>query len=248
MFRLENKILVVTGSNGLLGRRIVKACKAQGATVIGVDLTFDQSDDQEVFQLKMDITSQDSVRGAIVTIIKKYGRIDGWINNAYPRTKDWGLKIEDIPFDSWRKNVDMHLNGYFLCCREVLETMKKQKYGSVINMSSIYGLVGPDFSVYEGTSMTMPAAYSAIKGGINNLSRYLAAAYGPYGIRVNCVSPGGIFDNQPTSFVESYENKVPLRRMGKAEDIIGPIIFLLSEEASYVTGHNLLVDGGWTAI
>ncbi|SIR42309.1 oxidoreductase [Pontibacter lucknowensis] len=248
MFRLENKIVVVTGSNGLLGKKISKACKAQGATVIGADLKFDQSEDQEVFQIKMDITSQESVKEAITAIISKFGRIDGWINNAYPRTKDWGLKIEDIPFDSWRMNVDMHLNGYFLCCREVLETMKKQKGGSVINMSSIYGLVGPDFTVYDGTDMTMPAAYAAIKGGINNLSRYLAAAYGPYGIRVNCVSPGGIFDNQPASFVESYGSKVPLRRMGNAEDIMGPIVFLLTDESSYITGHNLLVDGGWTAI
>ncbi len=247
MFRLDNKIVVITGSNGLLGKRIAKACKEQGAIVIGADLAFDNTD-EDTHQIVMDITSEVSVKESIKTLIAKYGRIDGWINNAYPRTQDWGLDIEELPFDSWRRNVDMHLNGYFLCCREVLETMKKQEGGTVINMSSIYGLVGPDFTVYEGTNMTMPAAYSAIKGGINNLSRYLAAAYGPYGIRVNCVSPGGIFDHQPESFVENYEKKVPLKRMGKAEDIIGPIIFLLSDDASYVTGHNLLVDGGWTAI
>ena len=142
----------------------------------------------------------------------------------------------------------MHLNGYFLCCRHVLEQMKIQQSGSLINMSSIYGLVGPDFSIYENTQMTMPAAYSAIKGGINNLTRYLASYYGKYQVRVNTVSPGGIYDNQPEAFVESYNKKVPMKRMGQPKDVVSAIYFLLSDESSYITGHNLVVDGGWTAI
>jgi NAD(P)-dependent dehydrogenase (short-subunit alcohol dehydrogenase family) len=117
-----------------------------------------------------------------------------------------------------------------------------------VNISSIYGSVGPDFTVYDGTEMTMPAAYAAIKGGVVNLTRYLAAYYGPYGVRINCVSPGGIFDQQPQSFVSAYEKKVPMRRMGIPEDIAAPVAFLLSDEAAYITGHNLMVDGGWTAI
>lgn len=248
MFRLDNKVVVVTGSSGLLGKKIVKACKEQGATVVGADLKYETPEDENIFNIQMDITSPESVKKNIEEVLSKFGKIDGWVNNAYPRTADWGASIEDLPFDSWRKNVDMHLNGYFLCCKEILETMKKQTTGSVINMSSIYGLVGPDFSVYEGTNMSMPVAYSAIKGGINNLTRYLAAYYGPFGLRVNCVSPGGIFDNQPKRFVESYEKKVPLRRMGTPKDIMGPVIFLLSDASSYISGHNLLVDGGWTAI
>lgn len=248
MFRLDNKVIVITGSNGLLGQKIAKVCKEQGAVVVGTDLKFDSQEDHTTTNIKMDITSPDSVRNVIEEISIKFGKIDGWVNNAYPRTQDWGSKVEDLPFDSWRKNVDMHLNGYFLCCKEVLERMKQQRNGTVVNMSSIYGVVGPDFSVYEGTSMTMPVAYSAIKGGLNNLTRYLAAYYGPYNVRVNCLSPGGIFDNQPESFVKSYESKVPLKRMGTAQDILGPLVFLLSDSSSYVTGHNLLVDGGWTAI
>lgn len=247
MFRLNNKIIVITGSNGLLGSRIAEACIEQGATVIGVDLEFTKQQNN-IHNFEMDITSPDSVKAVIEKILIKFGKIDGWLNNAYPRTSDWGSKIEDLSFESWRKNVDMHLNGYFLCCKEILETMKKQKGGSVINMSSIYGLVGPDFSIYNGTNMTMPVAYSAIKGGINNLTRYLAAYYGPFGIRVNCVSPGGIYDNQPEGFVKSYEKKVPMRRMGVVDDILGPIVFLFSDASSYISGHNLLVDGGWTAI
>jgi NAD(P)-dependent dehydrogenase (short-subunit alcohol dehydrogenase family) len=126
--------------------------------------------------------------------------------------------------------------------------MKRQGFGSLINMSSIYGLTGPDFTIYEGTQMTTPVAYSAIKGGINNMSRYLASYYGPYQVRVNTVSPGGIFDNQPQQFVENYNKKVPMRRMGSPKDIVAAVHYLLTDEASYVTGHNLVVDGGWTAI
>jgi len=245
MFSIEGKVIIVTGGNGLLGKQIVKSFREQGANVVAVDIFFETQRDDDFI---IDITNENSVKEGVNAILKKYGRIDGWVNNAYPRTSDWGKKLEDIPFDSWRKNVDMHLNGYFLCCQVVLEQMKIQQFGSLVNMSSIYGLVGPDFTVYNGTDMTMPAAYSAIKGGLINLTRYLAAYFGPYQIRVNSVSPGGIFDNQPSAFVDNYNKKVPLRRMGSPKDIVAAIHYLLADEASYVTGHNLIVDGGWTSI
>ena len=126
--------------------------------------------------------------------------------------------------------------------------MVKQKRGSIINMASMYGVVAPDFTVYDGTNMTMPAAYSAIKGGLVNLTRYIAAYYGPQQIRVNTVSPGGIFDNQNTIFVRNYEKKVPMRRMGTPSDIAPSVVFLLSDDSKYITGQNLIIDGGWTAI
>lgn len=245
MFSVKDKIIVVTGGNGLLGKKMVQSLRAGNGVCISADIDF--SDDSE-YNCVIDITSETAVKEAIKSILAKYGRIDGWVNNAYPRTSDWGNKMENVAYSSWQKNIDMHLNGYFLCCREILEAMKIQQSGSVINMSSIYGMVGPDFSVYEGTSMTMPVAYSAIKGGIINLSRYLAAYYGPHQVRVNCISPGGIFDNQPEDFVNRYSAKVPLRRLGSPEDIVSGVHFLLSAESSYITGHNLVIDGGWTAI
>lgn len=245
MFSVADKIIVVTGGQGLLGRQIVCSLRKEGAIVISGDIKTDKDD---LHSYLIDITKEASVEQFVMDIVIKFGKIDGWVNNAYPRTADWGFKMEDVPFESWRSNVDMHLNGYFLCCKLVLEQMKKQQHGSVINMSSIYGLVGPDFGVYKGTAMTMPVAYSAIKGGINNLTRYLAAYYGPHQIRVNTISPGGIFDNQPESFVQAYNEKVPLRRMGNPGDIVSAVHYLLSDETSYVTGHNLIVDGGWTAI
>jgi NAD(P)-dependent dehydrogenase (short-subunit alcohol dehydrogenase family) len=245
MFSIKDKVIVVTGGSGLLGGKIIEVLRGQSAKAISADLKVPDNDE---LSIKIDITSEQAVRDAVSAIVAKYGRIDGWINNAYPRTSDWGNKFEDIKVESWKQNVDMHLNGYFLCCQIVLEQMKKQSSGSLINMSSIYGLVGPDFNVYNGTSMTMPAAYAAIKGGLNNLTRYLAAYYGPYQVRVNAVSPGGIFDNQPQPFVTNYNNKVPMRRMGNPMDIASAVCFLLTDESSYITGHNLVVDGGWTAI
>ncbi|RWX02386.1 oxidoreductase [Flavobacterium cerinum] len=245
MFSINDKVIVITGGNGLLGKQMVSTFREQGATVVAADIYFEEKSADDFI---IDITDENSVKEGIAAIVKKYNRIDGWVNNAYPRTKDWGNKFEDISPESWRKNVDMHLNGYFLCCQVVLEQMKNQKFGSLINMSSIYGLVGPDFTVYEGTEMTMPAAYSAIKGGLNNFTRYLASYYGAYQIRVNTVSPGGIFDNQPESFVNNYNKKVPMKRMGSPKDIVSAVYFLLTDDSSYVTGHNLVVDGGWSAI
>ena len=142
----------------------------------------------------------------------------------------------------------MQLNSCFILCQHVLQIMKEQGYGSVVNIGSIYGVVGNDFTIYEGYGGTSPAAYSAIKGGIINFSRYLASYYGKYNVRVNVVSPGGIIDKQHPSFIERYSQKSLLKRMGKPEEIAPAVSFMLSDDASFITGHNLMVDGGWTAI
>ncbi len=245
MNSLAGKVLAITGGSGLLGREIVDYLKKCSAKVFNLDINHSSEDS---YNIKADVTDEVSVRNAIDSIVARHGRIDGWINNAYPRTADWGANVEEVKMESWRKNVDLQLNAYFMCCKCVLEAMKKQQSGSIVNMSSIYGIVAPDFQVYKNTQMTMPVAYSAIKAGIINFTKYLAAYYGPHNIRVNSVSPGGIFDGQPKVFVEQYEEKVPLRRMGKPTDIAPAVAFLISDDSSYVTGHNLVVDGGWTAI
>ena len=246
MANLEGKIIIVTGGSGLLGKCIIDKIKEEKGLAINADINVETNDD--LTNIKCNITDETSIKNAIQTICKKYGKIDGLVNNAYPRTKDWGFKFEDIRYDSWQKNVDWQLNSQFLFCQQVFEVMKVQGSGSIVNMASIYGVVGADFTVYEGTHMTMPAAYSAIKGGIINFSRYIASYFGKFGIRVNCVSPGGIFDNQNETFVQNYEKKVPLGRMGNPDDIAPAVSFLLSSEAKYITGHNLIIDGGWTAI
>ena len=204
--------------------------------------------DYKIIYEKFDTADLDIIENKMDLLFKKFGKPDIWINNAYPRTKDWGKGIEDLKIDSWRKNIDMHMNSYSWISRYVCIAMKSNEGGSLINMASIYGLVGNDFSVYKGTNINPPMAYAAIKAGIINLSRYLASHFGPFNIRVNNICPGGIFDSQDKNFVVKYSDKTPLKRMGNASEIAPAVIFLSSDAASYITGETLIIDGGWTAI
>jgi NAD(P)-dependent dehydrogenase (short-subunit alcohol dehydrogenase family) len=244
--RLKKKIIIVTGGNGLLGSAIVERIKLEGGFCINFDINHKTSED--LSNVECNITNQKSIDDALKMVVEKYSKIDGLVNNAYPRTKDWGNKFEDIDYISWKENVDIQMNTSFYICQKVLVQMKMQKNGSIVNITSIYGVVGNDFTVYDGTNLTSPAAYSAIKGGIINFTRYLASYFGKYNIRTNCVSPGGIFNNQNEIFVKNYEYKVPMKRMGTPEDIAPSVIFLLSDDSKYITGQNLIIDGGWTAI
>ncbi len=246
--KLNDKIIIVTGGNGLIGQAIINHLFCKGAFVINVDIA-DTSVVESSFYYKCDITDAEAVREMVIMVVEKFKRIDGLVNNAYPRTKDWGNVFENVSLDSWKQNVDMQLSSCFHLSQLVLAEMKANRSGSIVNIASIYGIVGNDFSLYEEVEgMTSPVAYSAIKGGIINLTRYLASYFGPYSIRVNCVSPGGVFNNQAESFVRKFETKVPLRRMASPNDIAPSVAFLLSDDATYITGHNLVVDGGWTAI
>lgn len=244
--KLKDKIILLTGGFGLLGKSILIKLQNEGAFVINADIV--AKDAPDFSNMYLDITSEDSIQSLFSRIFKKFGRIDGVVNNAYPRTADWGNKFENIKFNSWKQNVDFQLNSYFLVSQTALKYMKENRSGSIVNISSIYGVVGPDFTLYNGTDMTMPAAYSAIKGGLINLTRYLASYFGPFNIRINCVSPGGVLDGQPQTFIDNYNNKVPMKRMASPDDISPSVAFLLSNDSTYITGQNLIVDGGWTCI
>lgn len=245
---LKNKVIILTGAGGVIGQQSLKHLLKNGAKVVAVDVkNFDC--EAELF-LTNDITRPEAIDELLQVVLDKFGRIDGLVNLAYPRTADWGCKFEDIPYDSWVKNVDMQMNAVFYICQKTIDIMKMQNSGSIVNIASIYGVVGNDFSLYEEYGGTSPAAYAAIKGGIINFSRYLASYNGKYNIRVNCVSPGGVLDetHQNPSFIKRYSDKSLLKRLGNAEEMAPAITFLLSDDASFITGHNLMVDGGWTAI
>lgn len=257
-FYLKNKIVLVTGGCGLIGREAVHALASVGATVIILDINRKEgrSLQQEISKAGytanyeyFDVTKLDKFKENIKKLVKKYKSLDGLVNTAYPRTKDWGTCLEEASLESWRKNVDMHLNSYAWLSRLVALEMKRlKKKGSIINFSSIYGVVANDFSLYKGLPMTTSMTYSAIKGGIVNFSRYMASYFGKYGIRVNTLCPGGVFDNQNKQFVKRYSQKVPLKRMAKPQDLAGVVVFLISDLAAYITGATIMVDGGWTTI
>ncbi len=166
--RLKDKVIIVTGGSGLLGRTIVDRIVAEGGICINFEVNAETTDDLTL--VKCDITNPTIIDQCIKLVVTKYGRIDGLVNNAYPRTKDWGLKFEDIPYESWQKNIDMQLNSYFYLSQKISAEMVLKNSGVIVNIASIYGEVGPDFNVYKGTEMTMPAAYSMIKGGLINFT------------------------------------------------------------------------------
>jgi NAD(P)-dependent dehydrogenase (short-subunit alcohol dehydrogenase family) len=243
---LTDKIIIVTGGSGLLGKEFLKDIKSNGGTAINFD--FQVETNLQAGNVQCDITSTDSVDAAIQLIIDKYERIDGLVNNAYPRTKDWGTDFMSEPMESWNKNMEDQLGSHVYITKEVCRQMKNQNDGYVVNIASIYGVVGNDMSLYVGTPLKTVAAYSAIKGALINFTRYLSSYLGNDNIKVNCVSPGGIFDNQDEKFVKRYTDKTPLGRMGTPEDIAPMVSFLLSSKAKYITGQNIIVDGGWTAV
>lgn len=257
IYSLNGKTAFVNGGAGLIGEKIVEHFANAGAKVVILDINkkkaaevierLEMQGADVVFE-NFDITKLDSIDRNLEALQKKYKRIDVWVNTSFPRTEDWGKKIEDFPLASFEKNVSMHLNSYSWISRKVCLIMKKQNGGSLINFGSIYGTNGPNFNIYDGTKMTSAFAYSAIKGGIINLSRYLASYFGEFGVRVNTICPGGIFDNQNEIFVKNYAKQTPLKRMGNPEDIAPAALFLASDASRYITGATLMVDGGWTAI
>lgn len=247
---LKNKIIVVTGGAGLLGRNIVKSVVDNNGIAIIADSNIERAEevsrDIGGIPYHLDITSEESLLELITFLSYKYKKIDAVINNAYPRNKQYGRKFEDVKYSDFCENTSLHLGGYFLVAQQFSIFFKKQGYGNIINMSSIYGVIAPRFEIYKNTSMTMPVEYAAIKSGIIHLTKYISKYYKGGNIRCNSISLGGIEDNQPESFLESYKTFSLNKGMLEPKDILGTIVFLLSNMSQYINGQNIIVDDGWT--
>jgi NAD(P)-dependent dehydrogenase (short-subunit alcohol dehydrogenase family) len=254
----NDRVVIITGGSGLLGTAFSTACAGAGYSVVIADINNDagnrtasdikkKTGNTDVKYKHCDITSGTSVKELINFCKDEFGTISALVNNAYPRNKNYGRRFEDVTYEDFCDNVCMHMGGYFNITTGVAREMMAQKSGNIINMGSIYGFAAPRFEIYDGTSMTMPVEYAAIKGGIINLTKYLASYLGKYNIRVNAISPGGIEDRQPESFIKEYSSHVFFGgRMAQPDDITGVLLFLLSDESRYITGQNIIVDGGWT--
>jgi len=243
MKRNKEKIIIVSGGSGLIGKAIMHHLLSQNLIPINIDLA-EPNFQCEYF--KCDITDEIEIKLVFKSIYEKYGRIDGLVNNAYPRKKEFAADFKDVKEKNLVDQLHFQLASYYLCCQQVIPYMKKSGSGSIVNISSIYGTVGNDFSLYKGTKMNPPGVYNMVKGGVNSLTNYLASKFGENQIRVNTISPGGIYDDQAQKFVDKYIKKVPLSRMGNPDDISPLVYFLLSNQSNYITGQNIMVDGGLT--
>jgi NAD(P)-dependent dehydrogenase (short-subunit alcohol dehydrogenase family) len=253
LFDLSGRVAVVTGGGGLYGRPISTALAEAGAHVviasrdaarreqIAADL---RESGLKASAAHLDLADEGSIDGLAQELGRTFGRVDILVNGAVHRQ---GLDTMRTQSVDWQATSRVNSLGLFLITKTCLELMLPQASGSIINIASIYGVVGPDFSIYGTTGMTSPAFYAYDKGGMIALTRYLACEYGPRGIRVNSISPGGLLEEQPEEFVRNYKSRTPLGRMAEVDDIKGAVVYLASDASAYVTGTNLMVDGGWTA-
>lgn len=253
---LKDKVVVVTGGAGLLGKAFVRAIAlAAGKPVIAdIDLEAARRCADELFRetgvrfdaRAVDITSRSSVVALFDELLKQYGKIDAVVNNAYPRNKQYGSRFEEVTYESFCENMNMHAGGYFLMCQQAAIFFARQGWGNIINMASVYGVIAPRFEVYEHTSMTMPVEYAAIKSAVIHLSKYIAKYYAGRNIRCNAISPGGIAAGQAGSFLERYRAHCLNTGMLASADISGTLLFLLSDSSKAINGQNIIVDDGFT--
>jgi NAD(P)-dependent dehydrogenase (short-subunit alcohol dehydrogenase family) len=261
LFDLKNQNIIITGSAGRLGSQFATTLSENGANVILVDINekknlilekkLKKKYNTKAKSYIVDITQPTEITKFKKEFFKKFNDVYGLINNAHvnfpPKTVNFDL--ENYPIESWQKYVEIHLTATFLMCREFGTIMAKKQNGTIVNISSIYGLVGPDQRIYGTSKLNTPPSYSAVKAGVVNLTRYFASYWAGKNIRVNTLTPGGIKDStyQSQQFIKNYSSKTMLNRMAKNNDFNGAILFLMSNASSYMTGANLIVDGGWTA-
>ena len=257
-FKLNKKLCIVVGGSGLIGNEISKALVQVGATVINLDIEKNpKQKSKKIKYINFDCKNYSNFSDELNKIKKKYKFPDIFINASYPTSKDWRQNsFEKIKIESFQQNIDLHLNSYVMMAKQFADLLKKSgKSGAIIQLSSIYGVVAQNMNIYKNTKAKNNMTYPVIKGGINAFTKQMASYYGKYNIRVNSICPGGILGKYKGSnissdkkFIRNYKNQNPLKRFCTVEDIASAAIFLSSDSSSYITGINLIVDGGWTSI
>jgi len=265
LFNVSEEVVLVTGACGQLGAEYAKAFLSRGAKVVGLDERLTAASDALAAQYPAhylfctaDVTSKTSLQQAQAVILATFGTPTVLINNAAidsppSAPPEENGPFEDYPEASWDKVIDVNLKGVYLCCQVFGSTMARAGRGSIINIASIYGVVSPDQNIYDyrrqrGEVFFKPVAYSASKSGILNLTRYLAVYWAKHDVRVNSLTIAGVLNHQEQAFLDAYCGRIPLGRMAKVDEYNGSILFLASAASHYMTGSNLVVDGGWTAI
>jgi NAD(P)-dependent dehydrogenase (short-subunit alcohol dehydrogenase family) len=268
-FSLVGRVAVVTGGPGLLGKEFCKTLAEAGAAVVVADINGEAANAEaesltkagyQALGVQVDVTNPESVQGMVNRALKVYGRLDILVNSAAldpkfdpqalaARTTPLG-SFEDYPVDSWRQALDVNLTGMFLCCQAAVRPMLMQGKGVLINICSMYGLVGPDQRLYQRDGKQTsykPVYYSVTKAGVLGMTNYLATYYAGKNIRANALTPGGVFNGHDEIFLKAYSARAVMGRMANKDEMNGALLFLASDASSYMTGANLVVDGGWTA-
>ena len=256
---LSEKVVFLTGAAGLLGTQYATALSSVGANVVLADINYikckkiekelKEKNNVSPFSIKMDISNKKSIDNAITKVMKKFSKIDVLVNNAvFPETqKERSIQFEKFPLELWNKIFAVNVTGVFLCNQKIGSIMVKQKKGSIINISSMYGAVAADQRIYGNSGLNSTAAYAVTKSSLFNFTRYLASYWRNTGVRINTLTLGGVENNQDPKFIQKYSEKTMIGRMAKKNEFTGALIFLASDASSYMTGSNMVVDGGWTA-
>ena len=253
---LNNKVIVVTGGAGLLGKEFIREILTNDGTAILTDIKISLAKNfidkmkieypDNFYARNMDITNKSSINSLIKDVSKRYKGIDCLVNNAYPKNKNYGKQMEDVSYKDFSENISAHVGGYFLTSQRFGAFFKNHNGGNIINIGSIYGTLAPRFELYKNTEMTTPVEYVAIKASVIQLTKYFAQYFKKDNIRVNCLSPGGIQDSQPKSFISAYNSFCSEKGMLDPRDVANTLIFLLSDSSKFITGQNLIIDDGFT--
>ena len=247
---LNKKVVVVIGGSGLLGNNFVQNILENKGIVIQADLKKNPKTnyfkESNLYFEKIDVNDTSSLKKLIKKYHSKFGVIDAVVNTTYPKGEFYGKSLNDLSIDNFNDNVSLHLGSYFLVMQQFCAYFKTNKHGNLINIASIYGSLTPRFDIYENTKISLPVEYVAVKSAIIQLTKYFAQLFKSDGIRINCISPGGILDGQDEIFLKSYTKYAGQKGMLEPNDISDTLIFLLSDKSRYINGQNIIIDDGFS--